>query len=373
MRFDFAMDLTPLLAPSLLTNNLPGVGGQIKVQPEDFEVEEIPAYEPSGSGDFLYLWLEKRDLGAEFFTRQIAQRLGIHTGDVGSAGLKDRRAITRQWVSVPVQVEERLAQLEGNGIGVLRVSRHSNKLRAGHLHGNRFRILIRALDPAVDVNAVLPVLLTLLQEHGLPNYYGSQRFGRNAETLLLGFNMLGVKGDFATPDGSSPGPAPRARSPFLKKLALSAAQSALFNHYLGARLGDGLSRRVLHGDVMAKVPFGGMFVAEDVSREQERFDAREIVSAGPIFGKKTFAAAHDAAAREAATLEVFGLSPASFSGFGKLVQGTRRHNLVYLPDLVATLETDGLRLSFTLPAGSYATVLLREIMKTQVSEESERN
>src|SRR5712692_10073042 len=134
-------------APPLLTADLGGIGGRIKAQPEDFVVEEVPAYEPSGSGDFLYLWVEKRGMGAEYFTRQIAKRLDIPPGEVGTAGLKDRHAVTRQMVSVPVAVEPRLPQLEGDGIRLLRVGRHTNKLRPGHLRGNRFRILIRDVDP----------------------------------------------------------------------------------------------------------------------------------------------------------------------------------------------------------------------------------
>ena len=128
-------------------------------------------------------------------------------------------------------------------------------------------------------------------------------------------------------------------------------------------MADGLLRRVLSGDVMAKWPFGGMFVAEDVVREQARFDVRETVTAGPMFGRKMFAAAGEAAGREAAVLQDAGLTTESFHGFGKLLSGTRRHNLIYLDDLAATVEPDGVRLTFTLPAGSYATVLLREIMK----------
>src|SRR5262249_42863729 len=137
-----AMTFAPLAPPPLLTADLPGIGGRIKTVPEDFEVEEGPAYQPSGSGDFLYLWIEKRGLGAQFFARQVAQRLGIPAGEVGTAGLKDRHAVTRQMVSVPAAAEQRLAQLEDDGIRVLRVSRHGNKLRPGHLHGNRFRILV---------------------------------------------------------------------------------------------------------------------------------------------------------------------------------------------------------------------------------------
>jgi tRNA pseudouridine13 synthase len=107
-----------------------------------------------------------------------------------------------------------------------------------------------------------------------------------------------------------------------------------------------------------------MFVAEDVPREQERFDRREIVSAGPIFGRKTFPAASVAAEREAAILTAASLTPAALHGFGKLLQGTRRHNLIYVDDLAGVVEADGVRLSFTLPAGSYATMLIREITKT---------
>jgi tRNA pseudouridine13 synthase len=345
------MAFDPQAAPPLLTPQLPGIGGRIKQQLQDFEVEEIPAYEPSGNGEFLYLWIEKCDLGAEFFVRQVARRLGIAPGEVGTAGLKDRRAITRQMVSVPDIDPERLKALDGDGIRLLQVSRHSNKLRPGHLRGNRFRILVRDVDSAATQR--LEPILTVLREQGLPNFYGPQRFGREGETLNLGLALL--RGEAA----------PRqARSPFLRKLALSAAQSALFNHYLGRRLAEGLFRQVLAGDVMARWPQGGMFVAQDLPREQERFAARETVHTGPIFGRKTFAAAADAAAREAAILTEANLTPAAFTRFGKLLQGTRRHNLVYLDDLGAVHEPEGVRLTFTLPAGSYATVLLQEIMKT---------
>jgi len=353
------LPIEDVLQPPLLTSDLPGLGGKIKAIPEDFEVEEIPAYEPSGAGDFLYLWIEKRDMGAEYFTRQIAKRLGIGPGDVGTAGLKDRHAVTRQMVSVPAAVESRLAQLDGDGITVLRVNRHTNKLRSGHLHGNRFRVLIRSAggSPAPDMQAsrLHYEITDRIREHGLPNYYGTQRFGHDGETLHLGLALL--RGET---------PAKPIRSPFMKKLALSAVQSALFNHVLAQRFRDGLLRRVLPGDVMCKIPFGGMFVAIDVATEQQRFDKREIVTAGPIFGRKTFAAAQEASQREKVALAAIGLSESSFHGFGKLLQGTRRHNLVYVDNLTADAETDGLRLTFTLPAGSYATVLLREFSKSDI-------
>src|SRR5439155_17317411 len=243
---------------------------------------------------------------------------------------------------------------DGDGIRVLKTGRHTNKLKPGHLRGNRFRILIRDYDRNANVDAVLD----RIRANGMPNFYGPQRFGRDGSTVELGLQCLAGK-------------APRRIRPFLFRFALSAVQSLLFNDYLARRLSDGLFRMVLDGDVMAKWPVGGLFVATDAAAEQARFDARETVTAGPMFGKKTFPAAGIAAEREAAVLRDFGMSPASFGGFGKLVLGTRRHNLVYLDDLTAGWEPAGLRLGFTLPAGCYATVLLREVMKSEVEEEAE--
>ncbi len=351
------MEFDPLAPPPLLTAGLPGIGGRIKSSPEDFEVEEIPAYEPSGTGDHLFLWVEKRDLGAEFFLRQIARRLELPLGEIGTAGLKDRRAVTRQMVSVPARVEERVGQLEGDGIRLLAIHRHGNKLKPGHLRGNRFRILIRDTHP--DSATLLQPLVEQLRAQGLPNYYGPQRFGRDGETVRLGLALL--RGE--PPPCSASGRPVNLRNPFLRKLALSAAQSALFNHYLGQRLRDGLFRRVLAGDVMGKWPFGGMFVAQDLETEQRRFEARETVPMGPIFGKKTFRATGEAAQREADVLRAANLPSEAFHGFGKLVQGTRRHNLVYVDDLNVAPAEEGILVTVTLPAGSYATVLLRELTK----------
>lgn len=342
----------PAMMPPLLTAELPGVGGRIRVHPEDFEVEEVPSYEPCGSGDHLFLWVEKRGMAPEFFARGIAQKLGISPGAVGTAGLKDRHAVTRQWVSVPKECEPNVGKLDGGGIRVLKTGRHTNKLKPGHLRGNRFRLLVRDADHSVNVDAILDRIRT----QGLPNFYGPQRFGRDGGTVDLGLQCLAGK-------------APRRIRPFLFRFALSAVQSLLFNDYLARRIRDGFFRTVLPGDVMTKWPVGGMFVAKDVAAEQARFDAKEIVTAGPMFGKKTFPAEGVAAEREAAVLRDNGMSPASFAGFGKLVLGTRRHNLVYLDDLAATWEPDGLRLSFTLPAGSYATVLLAEVMKTTIADD----
>ena len=344
------------LDPPLLTADIPGVGGQIKHYPEDFEVEEIPSYEPSGTGEHLFLWLEKRDVGPEYLARTVAQRVGVPVGAIGVAGLKDRRAVTRQWVSLPQEAEPRLARIDGDGIRVLGVHRHGNKLKTGHLRGNKFRVLIRHVD--TSQTAALDAILHRLRSEGLPNYYGPQRFGRDQSTLELGWRCLA-------------GTASRRIRPFLFKFALSAVQSFLFNDYLGRRLADGLWRTVLPGDVLMKWPSGGLFVSDDPAVDQSRFESREVVIGGPMFGSRTFAAKAVAAEREAAILADHQVGPATFARFGKLVTGTRRHAQVYLDDLAAEWEPEGLRLSFSLPSGSYATVLLREIMKTRADAEEE--
>src|SRR5207248_1053417 len=159
---------------------------------------------------------------------------------------------------------------------LLRFARHTNKLRPGHLRGNRFRILVRDADASKQ--EALQQAIERIRTHGLPNYYGTQRFGKGGETAEWGMMLL--RGERL----------PRRPTPFLRKLALSAAQSWLFNDYLAQRLSDGLMRRVLPGDVMAKWPAGGMFTSDNAEVDQPRFDAREIVPAGPMFGRKMFPA-----------------------------------------------------------------------------------
>jgi tRNA pseudouridine13 synthase len=337
-----------LQTPLRLTADLPGIGGVIKQEVDDFVVEEIPAYLPSGQGEHLYLWVEKRDMGAEYFTRQLAQRLGISPRDVGTAGLKDRRAVTRQWVSVPGACEVLLPQVDGDGITVLKVDRHGNKLKPGHLHGNRFNILIRDVQEVSTLGSIVK----RIEEQGLPNYYGTQRFGRGGETLHMGWSLLHGERVQA--------------GHFLKKLALSAVQSACFNVYLSERLREGCFRQVLDGDVMAKWPAGGMFVTNDPVTEQARFDRREIVHTGPMFGSKMREAERAAGEREAFLLRSIELGRETFRAGGKLLEGTRRHNVIYVENLTWSEEQSNVRLQFSLPAGSYATVLLEEVMKTAV-------
>jgi len=338
--------------PPLLTADTPGIGGRIKCELADFAVEEIPSYEPCGTGEHLYLWVEKRGVGPEHLTRVLAQKLNVPVNAIGTAGLKDRHAITRQWVSVPQQAEAKLAGFSDDDVTVLKHSRHGNKLKPGHLRGNRFDILIRDVR-AVDMpNA--EAILNRIRAFGLPNYYGPQRFGRDGDNIDLGFRCLA-------------GTQPKRLRPFVYKFALSALQSFLFNHYLGLRILEGCSRTVLDGEAMNHWPQGGLFVVEDVAAEQARFDRRETVPAGPMFGKHTFAVKGIAAEREARTLRHHDLTANSFDHFDRLMAGTRRHNLVYIDDLTWRFSDNGLSLRFTLPSGCYATTLLQELMKVSLA------
>lgn len=337
-----------------LTSDLPGIGGVIKSRLEDFDVEEIPAYQPSGEGEFLFLWIEKRGLSAEQLTSHLAKFFGIAHQDVGMAGMKDRHAVTRQFVSVPARCEPRLPSIQHDGIRVLSVARHRNKLRTGHLRGNRFSILVR--DCESDAADRAAAIADRIRTSGIANYFGDQRFGRDGETLQLGFELLrGAK---------SPADIARVRRKFLLRLALSAVQSHLFNLILAERINDGLIHRVLSGDVMQVVASGGPFVVEDAAREQTRFDAREIVATGPLFGPKMKQPLGEVAPRESRVLEQFQLEPAAFARYANLTSGTRRPFLIWPEDLLVEPEPAGIRLRFTLPSGCYATVLLNEFQKS---------
>ncbi len=343
------MNLVPAF-PNWITADLAGIGGSFKASPEDFWVEELAAYEPSGTGDFLFLWVEKRDLAAGELIRILGKSLGIPQQDIGVAGLKDKVALTRQWVSVPLLNEEKLSQIDHPGIRILKTGRHNNKLKTGHLTGNRFQIRIRG---TVKGQERIGSLLERIHAMGIPNAYDRQRFGRGNETLKLGWEILS-------------GTAPRSIKPWLKRLAVSALQSGLYNTYLlGRQLGNNL-HTVIPGDVMAKCPAGGMFRAptdpDALGLEQARMDTHEITSAGPIFGWKLFAAEGMAKASEDAILTQSGLTRESFLREKRITEGTRRRNLIFPQVEVIGWEDRDVVIGFDLPSGSYATRVLGELM-----------
>jgi tRNA pseudouridine13 synthase len=337
-----------------LTAELPGVGGTLKAQPDDFVVEEIAAYEPCGTGEHLFLWVEKRDVSGEELLRHVARRLGVRPADIGMAGVKDRRAVTRQWISIPARYEAHVAQITSDRVQPLRSARHGNKLRTGHLRGNRFSLVLRDVaDGAADEAERTAEVIGRL---GFPNYFGEQRFGQAEQTLQLGLDLIGGRASVSS--------IPHAKRRFLLRMALSAVQSALFNAVLAARLTGGRLHTVLPGDVMQVVESGGPFVVEDRAAEQRRFDARETVITGPIFGPKMRAPQGETAELERAVLDDWGLTAADFTRFSQLTSGTRRPLLVWPTNLIVEAGERDLRLDFELPSGSYATCLLREFMKS---------
>jgi tRNA pseudouridine13 synthase len=337
----------------LVTADLPGSGGALRATPEDFRVDEVPAYLPSGSGPHLYLRIEKRGRTTRDALRALAHALGVPDRDAGYAGLKDRDAVTTQWLSFPVARDPDPAALAGPGLTVLEVSRHGNKLRTGHVRANRFALRVRGGDLA-RARACADALAA----RGLPNYFGPQRFGTDGGNAALGRALL------------SPEPSPEARRAardrFLRRLALSAFQSHLFNRWLAERIEDGLFASALAGDVLKKLDTGGLFTCEDPAADGPRVARFEVSPAGPMFGHKLRPAAGEPLAREARVLAAEGVALADFARGGGEAEGTRRAARLPAPvALEPAADGDGYLARFELPRGSYATVVMRELMKSE--------
>ena len=328
-----------------LTRDLPGTGGRIKERVEDFIVEEIPLYQFSDHGDFTFLLIEKTNLSTLDLVNVIRKHFDLEDHEVGVAGWKDKRAITRQWISLPLQKtsKERLAPLADKGIKILEQRRHSNKLRTGHLLGNRFSVLIRQPDPQALEKAA--AIIQSIQTLGLPNFYGVQRFGAGGDNPEKGLALL--LGKY------------RLRSVRKRKLLISAYSSLLFNLTLKYRIERELFTRLLAGDIAKKHDTGGLFLVTDAAKEQPRAERLEISATGPIWGRKMKKAGDQAAVLEEKILFEHGLTPDVFHK----QPGTRRSLRVVLREFSMQQEGEGLRLKFFLPKGTYATVLLDEIMK----------
>ena len=284
--------------------------------------------------------------------QELAIALGVRERDVGYAGLKDKRAIAVQRFSVPVgqgtDVVQRASGLSGPGWRASAAALHGNKLRPGHLRGNRFRVVVRGIAP--DALGRADRICTELRARGAPNLYGPQRFGRRGDNAALGAAILRRNAS------------PKDR--FLRRLALSALQAELFNRCLAARLRDGLFERALDGDVLRKRQTGGLFVSEDAAADSERVAAGEIDPAGPLPGHSLFAARGEALAREQSVLVEAGIDVRSFAVGGDEMEGARRPYRVPVEDLrLEGAGSDGLVLTFTLAKGSYAACILREVMK----------
>lgn len=315
----------------------------LRATPEDFRVDELLAYQPSGEGGHTYLHVEKRLRDTDEVARWLAREAGVRAGDVGFAGRKDRRAVTRQWFSVPGLGVEAALALSATGIRVLEAIPHAHKLRVGKLRANRFELVVREVDAARFER--LEAAARRIRVEGLPNRFGDQRFGRGGHNVARAIAL--AAGRIRERD--------RRKARFL----YSALQSHVFNAVLDARPLP--PHRLELGDVAQVVASGGSFVVEDLEREQPRADAFEISPTGPLIGPRAMTPAGEVAAREQAVLEALGLVEIAPPP-GVRARGGRRVLRVPVIGLEWSREGADVRLVFELPTGSYATVLVEALL-----------
>jgi tRNA pseudouridine13 synthase len=303
-----------------------GACATLKRLNEDFIVTELPLQLPSGQGEHIWLDIEKNGANTAFVAQQLAEAASVQERDVGYAGLKDRYAVTRQWFSIYLPKGETpdLTQLQHPEFKVLSQSRHEKKLRPGDLQGNRFRIVLR--DVTGDRNAI-EANLKAVASHGVPNYFGAQRFGFEGGNVEQGRAMLARE--------------IRVRNPKKKGIYLSAVRSFVFNEVLALRIQQGLWGKTLPGDVM-----------DEAGRPT-----------GPLWGRGRVITTDQAQALENAVAERHATlcDGMEYAGLDQ-----DRRALVARP-LDMSWEwpqANQLVLTFSLPAGNYATSVLDEILRT---------
>jgi len=336
-----------------ITKDLPGIGGKIRQQTNHFVVEEIPIYDPQGVGNHLYVNITKENLTTREIQLRLADLFEIKPEEVGKAGLKDKYAVTTQTFSVlfndRASPEEIMPIIENNiPVKVNWAKYHNNKIRAGHLQGNRFTILITQADGSVEE---AKSIADRINETGLPNFYGVQRTGEEGENVYQGWLILKKK--------------KRLGNRWLRKYLLSSYQSYLCNRYLVKRIEKELFTKILPGDIAKKHETGGLFWVEDPEIDQQRFDSKEISFTAPMFGYKMSKPKDESLALEEEILAEMGLDVQEFRA--QRVKGTRRIGRV-LPQITVSDHFDGIQLEFSLPKGGFATTLLREFMKNNSTD-----
>lgn len=352
---------------------------------ERFFVEEIPMYRCSGEGEHLFLSLRKRGYNTRDVCRVLASHLGMDPEDIGVAGLKDRHATTTQWLSVPARLQGKLDGFAMEGVEIVAGQRHISKLRTGHLLGNRFRLVWPDLSEAQF--EALARALGQMEQKGFPNFFGPQRFGRGQDNHLEGQRLLLQ--------------AKQIKARWRKRMMISAYQSACFNDLLAWRIVQcGVDWLVpMEGDWMRPFPRGGALrrFPEGLEREfardaQERDgsgDVRDItvsdgsqretdvdgskgkvgdgeparrwVPTGVLLGSQVEKAEGLVGAWEAALWEREGVDVEVFRRFGGIATGTRRLIAVWPWDVCVQREDSGVSVAFSLPAGSYASVLCAQM------------
>jgi tRNA pseudouridine13 synthase len=335
--------------------------GRIKARPEDFVVEELPAYPPSGAGEHLFVRFTKTDRTTLDAVREIAHALSCDPRAAGFAGMKDRRATTTQTISVQpprglnaIDLAARALALSLPGITVHEASPHGNKLKPGHLAGNRFAITMRDVPPD-RVDEVARSLARIAQE-GVPNAFGAQRFGTRGDNPARAQAWL--RGEERAP-----------RDPRILRLLWSSLQSAVFNAVLEARVQDGTWTTPLQGDLLKLRSSGGLFGCEDVSIDRQRAASGELSPTGPIVGARMrWPEGAPQELERRVSGQILG-DDFDFARTRPLGEGSRRALRLWVTDMRWETWTDAhaddhgngpacMRVYFVLPKGSYATTVL---------------
>ena len=324
----------------------PAGSARIRTEPEDFQVIEQGMVTPAGEGEHNWLYVRKRNSNTEWVARQLAKFAGTGIRDVSYAGMKDRHAVTEQWFSVhlPGQADPDWASLNNEEFELLEIHRHTRKLQRGTLKGNQFRLCLREVKAD---KALVEQRIQQIQLGGFPNYFGPQRFGHNGQNLEDARRWFGT-------------PKKRIRRD-QRSLYLSAVRSALFNRVLAARVDAGSWNSALAGEALQLQGKSACFVAavleDDIIR---RVEALDVHPTGPLWGEGEVLAQADALAFETRQLEECDEWQAGLRQ--QRIKPARRALRVVAEHLRGTCEPDGSWiLEFSLPAGTYATTLLREL------------
>lgn len=323
--------------------------GHFKATPADFQVTEDLGYEPTGEGEHIYLWVQKTGLNTAYLAEQIAKFTRLPLRAVTYAGRKDKHAQTEQWFSVhlPGKGEFDWAQFSEPGAKVLRSIRHNKKLRTGVLKGNQFNITLRQLSSTSGIEA----RLEQIKKSGVPNFFGSQRFGSKIHdprggNLVLAEKML--KGE-------------EIRNRNKRSLAISALRSWLFNEMLNSRLQAGYLDRPMPGDVMQLAGSNSFFCAQNIDQSiEQRLAKRDIYLSAPLWGNGQLASQGQALQFELGETDKHQQVAQTLEELG-LCQQRRAINL-FPNDLEWRLADDTLNLTFSLPSGTFATSVLREMV-----------
>lgn len=326
----------------------PSAEGDLRTVPEDFKVFELLPFQASGEGEHLVLYIRKTNQNTVYIAKQLAKYFGVKEALVSYAGLKDRFAVCEQHFSIHLpgskisQLSD-IAELSIAGVEVLSLHRHNKKLRTGALLGNRFELTLRNL---VNEEAVIKRWESICQ-NGVPNYFGEQRFGIDGANIVKAVALF---------DGK------KVKDKKKRGLYLSAARSFLFNHVIAHRIEHDTFSTLRSGDVCMLSGTQSVFVANDIDDTlMERLASFDIDITAPLWGRGQLMTTNDVAIEEQLIVTPFDTLTQGLEFFG-LKQERRKIRLI--PQLGKISMNDGiLTLSFCLPAGCYATTILRELIQ----------